>query len=206
MPVAAFRSRRDPIAKSSVPGLLSAIDRNVELEVGTKWYDHRPTFRGLTGVLYDAEGKETVSGNPVLLKNATAGTSKVYVVAYAKNGEYAYSGPFSRLRIQRNSRLTVNASPEPVRKGKTITVTGKLTRASWWDDLEYHGYTGQPVRLQFRKRGMSTYATVRTAYSDSHGNLKSTAKAAVDGYWRYYFAGTSTTPAVGAAGDYVDVR
>ncbi|WP_060886554.1 hypothetical protein [Streptomyces caniscabiei] len=36
--------------------LLSAIDRNVELEVGNKWYDHSPTFRGLTGVLYDAEG------------------------------------------------------------------------------------------------------------------------------------------------------
>ncbi|MGW1724821.1 hypothetical protein ACWCQK_18015 [Streptomyces sp. NPDC002306] len=40
-----------------VPGdLLSAIDRNVELEVGDKWYHHSPTFRGLTGVLRDAEG------------------------------------------------------------------------------------------------------------------------------------------------------
>ncbi|MGQ4428367.1 hypothetical protein ACN6LL_003743 [Streptomyces violaceoruber] len=40
-----------------IPGdLLSAIDRNVELEVGTTWYDHSPTFRGLTGVVYDAEG------------------------------------------------------------------------------------------------------------------------------------------------------
>lgn len=36
--------------------LLSAIDRNVELEVGDKWYGHSPTFRGLTGVVYDAEG------------------------------------------------------------------------------------------------------------------------------------------------------
>ncbi|SOD69241.1 hypothetical protein SAMN06272781_2070 [Streptomyces sp. 1222.2] len=43
--------------KKLLPGdLLSAIDRNVELEVGNKWYDHSPTFRGLTGVLYDAEG------------------------------------------------------------------------------------------------------------------------------------------------------
>ncbi|MFE5191895.1 hypothetical protein [Streptomyces sp. NPDC056628] len=36
--------------------LVAAIDRNVELEVGTKWYDFSPTFRGLTGVLYDAGG------------------------------------------------------------------------------------------------------------------------------------------------------
>ncbi|TDC67543.1 hypothetical protein [Streptomyces hainanensis] len=42
--------------KLSPGDLLSAIDRNVELEVGAKWYDHSPTFRGLTGVVYDAEG------------------------------------------------------------------------------------------------------------------------------------------------------
>ncbi|MEU5764330.1 hypothetical protein ABZ782_00225 [Streptomyces asoensis] len=36
--------------------LVSAIDRDVELEVGSRWYDHSPTFRGLTGVLYDAGG------------------------------------------------------------------------------------------------------------------------------------------------------
>ena len=43
--------------KKLFPGdLVSAIDRNVELEVGGKWYDHSPTFKGLTGVLYDAAG------------------------------------------------------------------------------------------------------------------------------------------------------
>ncbi|MFF3535203.1 calcium-binding protein, partial [Streptomyces sp. NPDC002466] len=31
-------------------------------------------------------------------------------------------------------------------------------------------------------------------------------KASVDGYWRYSFAGTSTTPTVTTAGDFVDVR
>ena len=43
--------------KKLIPGdLLSAIERNIELEVGARWYDHSPTFQGLTGVLYDAEG------------------------------------------------------------------------------------------------------------------------------------------------------
>ncbi|MEU5287238.1 hypothetical protein AB0G97_25010 [Streptomyces sp. NPDC020755] len=42
--------------------LLSAIDRNVELEVGVKWYDHSPTFHGLTGVLYDADGAMVAAG------------------------------------------------------------------------------------------------------------------------------------------------
>ncbi|MFI8185915.1 hypothetical protein ACIF70_36140 [Actinacidiphila glaucinigra] len=53
----ARRAAAEEARKKLIPGdLLSAIDRNMELEVGTKWYDHSPTFRGLTGVLYDAEG------------------------------------------------------------------------------------------------------------------------------------------------------
>ncbi|MDX2702069.1 hypothetical protein PV350_04310 [Streptomyces sp. PA03-6a] len=53
----AWRAAAAEARKKLLPeDLLSAIDRNVELEVGTKWYDHSPTFRGLTGVLYDAEG------------------------------------------------------------------------------------------------------------------------------------------------------
>ncbi|MFE1196151.1 hypothetical protein ACFW6E_25800 [Streptomyces olivaceoviridis] len=53
----ARRAAAEEARKKLIPGdLLSAIDRNVELEVGTKWYDHSPTFRGLTGVLYDADG------------------------------------------------------------------------------------------------------------------------------------------------------
>ncbi|MGW7274472.1 hypothetical protein ACWGH5_28560 [Streptomyces sp. NPDC054864] len=53
----ARRAAAEAARKKLIPGdLLSAIDRNVELEVGAKWYDHSPTFKGLTGVLYDAEG------------------------------------------------------------------------------------------------------------------------------------------------------
>ncbi|MFE1443227.1 hypothetical protein [Streptomyces sp. NPDC058739] len=50
--VAAEEARKKLIPRDFV----SAIDRNVELEVGGRWYHHSPTFRGLTGVIYDAEG------------------------------------------------------------------------------------------------------------------------------------------------------
>ncbi|WP_331738367.1 hypothetical protein [Embleya sp. NBC_00896] len=53
----ARRAAAEEARKKLVPGdLVSAIDRNIELEVGGMWYYHSPTFRGLTGVLYDAEG------------------------------------------------------------------------------------------------------------------------------------------------------
>ncbi|WP_323180883.1 hypothetical protein [Streptomyces sp. NBC_01142] len=107
--------------------------------------------------------------------------------------------------MQRWAKVSVNASPEPVTKGKTITVTGSLTRADWVKHT-YTGYAGQSVKLQFRKAGSSAYATVKTVNSSSTGALKTTVTASVDGYWRYTFGGTSTTGTATATGDFVDVR
>jgi hypothetical protein len=123
---------------------------------------------------------------------------------YATEAETVQGG-LAKTLIQRVSRLTVNAAPEPVKKGKTITVTGKLSRANW-ETHKYAGYTNQPVKLQFRKKNSNTYTTVKTIKTNSTGNLKTTVKASVDGYFRYSFAGTSTTPAVNATGDFVDVK
>ncbi|MDN0194136.1 hypothetical protein [Streptomyces sp. S.PNR 29] len=139
------------------------------------------------------------------LASSEAGTWNAGGLAVTSNGDSKTQGGLGTTLVQRYSKLTVNAGPEPVAKGKTITSTGKLSRANW-DDNQYHGYTNQPVKLQFRKAGTSTYTTVKTVYSDSYGNVKATATAAYDGYWRFSFAGTSTTPAVNATGDYVDVQ
>ncbi|MFF4400410.1 hypothetical protein [Streptomyces sp. NPDC001480] len=150
------------------------------------------------------------------LKNADAGSWTVAAEAYAFNGQdpdnpdlskvgFKDQGSLATSNVQRYSKLTADAGPEPVTKGTTLTTTGKLSRANWEDGL-YHGYTSQPVKLQFRKAGTTTYTTVKTVTSDSSGNVKATATAQYDGYWRLSFAGTTTTPAVSATGDYVDVR
>ncbi|MGY5124046.1 DUF5707 domain-containing protein [Streptomyces nigrescens] len=139
------------------------------------------------------------------LTNADAGAWKVGVQVWANDDSRVQRDTYTSTRIQRFSKLTVNASPEPVVKGKALTVTGKLSRANWDTDV-YAGYTVQPVKLQFRKAGTSTYTTVKTVSTSSTGDLKTTATASVDGYWRWNFAGTSTTPAVAATGDYVDAQ
>ncbi|KUM80125.1 DUF5707 domain-containing protein [Streptomyces curacoi] len=139
------------------------------------------------------------------LTNADAGTWKVGVEVWANDDSWTQRDAYTTTRLQRFSKLTVNASPEPIAKGKTLTVTGRLTRANWDTDA-YTGYTAQPVKLQFRNAGTSTYATVKTVNTSSTGDLKTTTTASVDGYWRWSFAGTSTTPAVSASGDYVDVQ
>jgi hypothetical protein len=139
------------------------------------------------------------------LSSSEAGTWNAGGLAVTSDGDVKTQGGLGATRVQRYSKLTVNASPEPVKKGKTITVTGKLSRANW-DDNKYHGYTNQPVKLQFRKKGSDTYTTLKTIKSNSTGELKTTVKASTDGYFRYSFAGTTTTPAVKATGDFVDVK
>lgn len=139
------------------------------------------------------------------LTNAHAGTWKVSVQGVANDDSWTHTASYTTTRLQRHSKLTVDAGPEPVAKGRTLTVTGKLTRADW-DNLAYLGYTNQPVKLQFRKAGTTTYTTVKTVYTSGTGNLTTTVPASEDGYWRWNFAGTSTTPAVKASGDFVDVQ
>ncbi|MFD9068721.1 MULTISPECIES: calcium-binding protein [Streptomyces] len=148
-----------------------------------------------------------VTADPARLGNLGAGVRwNVYAAVRNSNDELVrFENLKSDIRLKRASRLTVNASPEPVKKGKTITVSGALTRANW-DTKKYAGYTKQSVQLQFKKKGASSYSTVKTVKSDTKGNLKTTVKASVDGTFRYVFAGTSTTPAVTSAGDAIDVR
>ncbi|TQJ74802.1 hypothetical protein [Streptomyces sp. SLBN-31] len=204
----------DPAVWLDVEIYRGSYDDPDNLLFGDDW----PTCTDTSSTTASCKGTVDVYPDIDLLGNADATTWKAdgYAIDWNDQDPTSEDIDFSKVgfasqdnlgttRLQRYSKLTVNASPEPVTKGKTVTVTGKLSRANW-DDLKYHGYTNQSVKLQFRKSGSSTYTTLKTITSDSTGNLKTTTKATVDGYFRYSFAGTSTTPAVNAAGDYVDVK
>ncbi|MEU5040306.1 hypothetical protein [Streptomyces griseorubiginosus] len=138
------------------------------------------------------------------LVNNAAGTWKLGAVAVNDSG-VTLQGDLGTTHLQRRATLTTDASPEPVKKGRTITVTGKLSRANW-DTNKYAGYSTQPVKLQFKKKGATTWSTLKTIKSSSTGALKTTVKASADGYFRYTFAGTTTTSPVNSAADYIDVR
>ncbi|MDG9704186.1 calcium-binding protein [Streptomyces sp. DH37] len=147
----------------------------------------------------------TVDPKVDLYDNDQAGTW--YVDAFVASYDYDtyVSDKAGSFKLQRFSALTANASPEPVRKGATITVTGKLTRANWYTGT-YTTYSKQPVRLQFHKKGGTGYSTVKTVYTSSTGTLKTTVTASADGYWRWSFAGSANTYPVTSKADYVDVQ
>ncbi|WP_406332312.1 hypothetical protein [Streptomyces sp. NBC_00203] len=137
--------------------------------------------------------------------NGVAGTWKLFLGAWDLYANASYNDDVTTTKLKRAATLTVNASPEPVKKGKTITVTGKLSRANWTTG-RYAGYSTQPVLLQFRKKGSDTYTTLKTVTSSSTGTLTTTTTAGVDGYYRFAFAGTTTTGSKKATGDFVDVQ
>ncbi|MFM9699189.1 hypothetical protein [Streptomyces europaeiscabiei] len=145
------------------------------------------------------------------LVNAQATTWKVGGLAFQGDPlggdlKETWQGKLGTAKVQRLSKLTgANASPEPVRKGATLTVKSRLTRASW-DTNKYPAYTGQSVKLQFKKKGTSVYSDVKTVKSSSTGALKTTVRATVDGTYRFVFAGTASTAAVTSAADAVDVK
>ncbi|MGX2995409.1 calcium-binding protein [Streptomyces sp. JNUCC 64] len=116
----------------------------------------------------------------------------------------ALNEKYKTVKVKRAAKLTANASPEPVRRGATITVKGDLTRADW-GTLKYGGFVSGAVKLQFKKTGGS-WATVKTVAADSQGKVKTTVKASVDGEYRFTYGGSSTTGGVTSAADRIDVR
>ncbi|KAB1977869.1 DUF5707 domain-containing protein [Streptomyces triticiradicis] len=150
-----------------------------------------------------AEGGD--SDTAQLYDSFLAGKWNVAVYAVGNDGDYVEKDVYKNSWVKRAASFSgFNASPEPVAKGKTITVTGTLKRASW-TYLKYYGYGSQNVQLQFKKAGTSTYSTVKTVKSSSSGYLKTTVTASADGTWRFHYAGNSTS-SVADAYDYVDVR
>ncbi|MEV7953437.1 hypothetical protein ACIO6T_14395 [Streptomyces sp. NPDC087532] len=136
--------------------------------------------------------------------NSVAGNWQVNSTVQANDRDSWISDRIALFKVKRAATLTTDAAPEPVRKGGTLTVTGKLSRANW-TDLKYYAFTRQVVKLQYKTPGGS-YHTVKTATTDSKGHLRTTVKATASGSWRWAFLGTTTTMKVVSTGDAVTVK
>ncbi|MDX2553597.1 MULTISPECIES: calcium-binding protein [Streptomyces] len=187
----------------------SGIDA-MNLHVRLPSYLYLASDRGLTCTAKSAT-TSTCTGSWTIDTNSFYGNGPAddpwYVTATvdAEDGDWITTERAGTFTVRRLAKLTVNASPEPARKDAKLTVTGKLTRADW-KTHKNAGYSGRAVKLQFRKKESDTYSTVKTVTSGSGGALKTTVKATADGYWRWTFAGNSTTSTARATGDHVDVR
>jgi hypothetical protein len=177
------------------------------LTVGYRGQPVRLQFRK-TGTTAYANVKTVTSGSggklTTTIPSSSSGTWRWSFAGSGNSaGSVATGDGVTQLRV---AKLSVNAAPEPVVKGRKLTVTGRLTRATT-DGATAFGSPGrQPVKLQFRKPGSSTYTTIKTVSTDASGNLKTTAVAQARGYWRWSYAGSSTVSSVSATGDYVALK
>ncbi|MGQ4489345.1 hypothetical protein LRE75_05935 [Streptomyces sp. 372A] len=162
--------------------------------------DCRPVAKGIC----DFEEWLEIDPRHIDFGNEDAGTWKTAAEIWYVGDDYDKDGLNIPVQVQRATRVTVNAAPEPVITGRTITVTGKVTRANW-DTHTYQGYAGRTVSLQFKADGASSYTTVKKVTSGSTGALRTTVKAAESGTWRWNYYGNSTSGAKASTGDHVTV-
>ncbi|MGJ5805837.1 hypothetical protein ACSCB1_43155 [Streptomyces europaeiscabiei] len=99
-----------------------------------------------------------------------------------------------------------NASPEPVRKGRTVTVKGVLQERRA-DASTWKAYGSKKVQILFRPKGKKTWYLMTTVTSKSNGSFSKGFTAQQDGTWVPVFAKPDSKHFVGSGKeDYVDVR
>jgi hypothetical protein len=165
----------------------------------------KPTCTAVSATTSTCVGWVTVDPRVADVFNNNAGTWYVDAWIDAKDEDYIWKEKAGAFKVLRKTALSVNAAPEPVRKGNTITVTGKLARANW-DTAVYNGYGYQYVKLQYMKKGATTYTTLKTVKAASTGALKAYTTATYDGYYRFSYVGNGASAPANSVADYIDVQ
>ncbi|MFB8772536.1 DUF5707 domain-containing protein [Streptomyces broussonetiae] len=138
--------------------------------------------------------------------SSQAGTWHVSAYAISPDSDAVFLDSAAEFALRRATGLTVDATPEPVKFNRPLTVRGDLTHADWATGASVAATAGQPVQLQFRKAGSSAYCTVKTVPTAADGTVSTTVRAKSDGTYRWSYAGTNATAPAVSPGDFVDVR
>jgi hypothetical protein len=179
--------------------------------------DDLSTLDGIAGNLEGLSATTTLS--PKVITNAEAGKLQggVDVLATGKEDppesetvtvEPAFAS--FPLTVQRQSTFakTFKATPDPVKKGKAITLKAALTRINWngAKTLKFGAFGKAKVQVQFRADGSTKYVAVKTVSADAKGKISTTVKATKSGRYRFVFAGISTTAPATSTSDAVVVK
>ncbi|TYB48937.1 hypothetical protein [Actinomadura chibensis] len=149
-------------------------------------------------------GRGTTGSTGAFSVGAPAARDGYWRVRYAGSAAYrpVVSGTDFVDTRYATSITSFNAAPEPVRKGRALTVQGKLSRnVGGWKPG-----SGATVKIYFQRAGTSSWTLAGTTRSASTGVFRKSFTAKQDGTWRAVYAGSATYMPVTGAGDYVDVR
>jgi hypothetical protein len=139
--------------------------------------------------------------------NSLAGAKDVLATAYNGNvveQQKVFTDGFRLKRATTWQKGSFNASPEPVKKGAKLSISGRLLLVDWSNE-KYVGYGGRTVSIQFRTP-TGAYTTVKTATTDKYGWVRTTVPASRTGVWRASYAGSTVSGSAVATGDAVTVK
>ncbi|MFC4908550.1 hypothetical protein [Actinomadura gamaensis] len=173
-----------------------------------------PVRSGLVRLLFSPDGRHWASKNTGSTRPDGSFEIPGLVTAdgywradYA--GQTAGTGdlPSSSAKIYVDSRYPTfiapfDAGPEPVKKGRTLTVKGRITK--------YTGRTlpgaGAVLKIYFKPRGSAKWKAMASVKADRNGWFTKAFKASADGTWAAAYAGSGAYMGDWSEGDYVDVR
>ncbi|GAA0913453.1 hypothetical protein [Nonomuraea longicatena] len=98
--------------------------------------------------------------------------------------------------------IKFNASPEPIKRGRTLTFRAKLQVD---DSGSWEGHRGK-VRLLFKAKGASHWKYVKSTWSNYSGNIWTKAKATKSGQWKFVYNGDAGHYGDHSNRDYVHVK
>jgi hypothetical protein len=102
---------------------------------------------------------------------------------------------------RRTQITSFNAAPEPVKKGATLTVSGRFERyASVWGLVD-----GVPVSVYFKPSGATALTSMGATTRGQQGKWTKSFKASKDGTWHAKFQESGPYLATDSSGDHVDV-
>ncbi|WP_329411171.1 hypothetical protein OG802_15895 [Streptomyces sp. NBC_00704] len=153
--------------------------------------------------------RPTPSAGHTDLKNSQTGTWKEGGLIVVRNaagvGRTTWQGDLGFAYLLRRSKITILVRPRSVRKGQTVLIAGKFSRADW-DRGGYTGYPAQPVPLEFRKKGTRNFGVVARITTSASGTVAVAHKPPADGFYRFYRWGSTTTSGYVTAPVLVDVK
>ena len=133
------------------------------------------------------------------------GKWRVRVVAYNKKGKALGSREDYWYEKFDTVIKSYNAAPEPIRKGRTLHVSGRLLRVNNLG-TGYTSYSGKTIRVYFLAKGAKSWTYMGSTKTAKDGRFRKAFKAKRDGVWRAYFPGTSNFDKQKSRDDYIDVR
>jgi len=140
---------------------------------------------------------------PKRLEPTDAGTWHTSAELTTEDGTATKQGP--DLTVRHATRTTFDAKPDTVRKGRPVTLVGRLTQADW-TTRKYVDKPHDELVLQWRPKGDSQFRDLTKLAVDDGGYWGTSLTLTGSGCFRGVYAGSETLAPVTSRTDCVRVK